>query len=596
MTPQEQSMRQSDNGTRVSDRLTLAYLLSLSALAVLVIAGQVFVQKLLVEQQADSSTINLAGRQRMLSQKIAMQVMAAEHATSLEELRIASGGLEKDLKAWQTAHAQLSHGAVQDPGSESGNTPPVRQLFDDIRDSYLRLSHAGYQVLERMRHPSSVPPNIAEWVVEAEAGAAEFLVWMDAIVLQYESEARGRVDLASRVELGLMSLALVVLLLEAVLVFRPVVRRVRMGVIDLANARRVAESRAHELTEQFSRLRKHLDEIARGRSPQPLTLTGNVAGLDSIVGGINDLVSELTKASHLETRLRQLAHQDPLTGLPNRKLFDDRLLMAHNRAVRNRSPYALLFIDLDGFKSVNDTYGHEAGDRMLVHVANTLRKTVRTSDTICRFGGDEFVIILEQIISAEDANRVAYQVGAQVAEPIAWEKTELRTGASVGVAVYPEDATDPQALLQRADECMYEDKRRRQQGEGGIPSRMLLVDDEPENLDILERTFGRSFNVRRADDGVKGLRIAREWKPHVVVSDQRMPGLQGVHFLAKLNRESPDIVRVLVTGYSDHEATLRAVNDAHVDGFFEKPIEPENLRRAVEAALRNTSRSASARR
>src|SRR5262249_27790611 len=127
---------------------------------------------------------------------------------------------------------------------------------------------------------------------------------------------------------------------------------------------------------------------------------------------------------------------------------------------------AVLFIDLDGFKKVNDRWGHEAGDAVLVAIAQRLQSVVRESDTVARFGGDEFVILLGESCAAAILTGLIERVSAAVDEPILWKGSVLRIGASVGVARYPEDGADAHALLQRADESMYCEKARRQSRAG----------------------------------------------------------------------------------------------------------------------------------
>jgi diguanylate cyclase (GGDEF)-like protein len=134
-------------------------------------------------------------------------------------------------------------------------------------------------------------------------------------------------------------------------------------------------------------------------------------------------------------------------------------------AEHGRDALALLFIDLDWFKVVNDRWGHDAGDAVLVAIAQRLQGVVREADTVARFGGDEFVIVLGEACSAA-LSGVVEKVTAAIAEPIIWKGTLLRIGASVGLARYPEDGLDADSLLQRADESMYCEKARRQSRAG----------------------------------------------------------------------------------------------------------------------------------
>lgn len=155
---------------------------------------------------------------------------------------------------------------------------------------------------------------------------------------------------------------------------------------------------------------------------------------------------------------KYLALHDELTGLPNRRLFQDRLDNAIERARRTGSHVALLLIDLDNFKLVNDTAGHHAGDELLKHVGNLFTGRVRRSDTVARTGGDEFSVILEEPMTRADATRVAKTLAKLLDEPATFGGKELRVGASVGIAVFPDDAADAESLRIAADLRMYAGK------------------------------------------------------------------------------------------------------------------------------------------
>ena len=155
---------------------------------------------------------------------------------------------------------------------------------------------------------------------------------------------------------------------------------------------------------------------------------------------------------------RFLALHDELTGLPNRRLFADRLASALERARRTGSQAALLLIDLDQFKQVNDTMGHHIGDDLLKHVGRLFAGRVRRTDTVSRTGGDEFSVILEEPVSRSDALRVARTLTQLLEDPVLLEGHTVRIGASVGIAVFPDDAADAEALCIAADLRMYTSK------------------------------------------------------------------------------------------------------------------------------------------
>ena len=162
-----------------------------------------------------------------------------------------------------------------------------------------------------------------------------------------------------------------------------------------------------------------------------------------------------------------LVHQaftDPLTTLPNRALFNDRLTQALARARRRTGVVAILFLDLDDFKEVNDRFGHHAGDELLKLVADRLRGCVRTEDTVARFGGDEFVILLEDEHDSEEVTRVAHRILEHFTSSFELADEVVRVVPSIGVAFDVSGRDEPHELLREADRAMYEAKRR---GTGG---------------------------------------------------------------------------------------------------------------------------------
>ena len=157
-----------------------------------------------------------------------------------------------------------------------------------------------------------------------------------------------------------------------------------------------------------------------------------------------------------------MAEHDSLTGLPNRLLFNDRLSQALSIAKRDAGQCALLYLDLDKFKPVNDTLGHAAGDQLLRLVAGRIREQVRESDTVARVGGDEFTVILHDISSPQNAATVAQKIITALAAPfqLGSGSRESVIGSSIGIAVYPNDGQDPDTLVKKADAAMYVAKAR----------------------------------------------------------------------------------------------------------------------------------------
>jgi diguanylate cyclase (GGDEF)-like protein len=167
---------------------------------------------------------------------------------------------------------------------------------------------------------------------------------------------------------------------------------------------------------------------------------------------------DVTAARELSDKLARLALHDHLTGLPNRRLFADRLNQAIGLAKRAATCFALLYIDLDNFKEVNDAFGHQVGDQLLQKAAERLLRCVRDSDTVCRQGGDEFSALL---INCGDVNAsaiCAQKIVDTLGAAYTIDGKQLTISASLGIALYPVDATDPRSLIRAADTAMYQAK------------------------------------------------------------------------------------------------------------------------------------------
>jgi diguanylate cyclase (GGDEF)-like protein/PAS domain S-box-containing protein len=168
---------------------------------------------------------------------------------------------------------------------------------------------------------------------------------------------------------------------------------------------------------------------------------------------------DVTEQARAEEKIWHSAHHDLLTGLPNRRLFLDRLEQAVKHAKRSNLPLFILFMDLNGFKEVNDSLGHEAGDLVLCNVAERLTDCVRENDTVARLGGDEFTVILTGVKHREDAEIVAQTIIDALAKPFETSQQFVHISVSIGISIYPRGASSPVALLDAADQAMYKAKR-----------------------------------------------------------------------------------------------------------------------------------------
>ena len=224
--------------------------------------------------------------------------------------------------------------------------------------------------------------------------------------------------------------------------------------------------------ELHARLQPHLDEVRAGRTAryerQQQHPDGSASDLAVTflphfdegggVEGFFSLTLDITQLKALERKLAHMAQHDPLTGLPNRALYDDRLAQAVERNRRNRQPFALMCLDVDHFKAVNDTHGHAAGDLLLRRFAGRLRECVRAVDTVARLGGDEFALIIEGPITRAHAALVGEKVVAAMRPPFELDGVVVHVTTSVGIAVAEEPQAGADALARAADTALYQVK------------------------------------------------------------------------------------------------------------------------------------------
>ena len=222
-------------------------------------------------------------------------------------------------------------------------------------------------------------------------------------------------------------------------------------------------------------------QLDNGRTNWTLTTKLPLQDESGDVIGLLGMTREISETRETELALQHLATHDALTDLPNRFLMADRLSQLLARAKRSSAAFAVLFMDIDRFKGVNDSRGHEFGDLLLRAVAKRLTSTVRQSDTVARIGGDEFVIILENLHQIAEADEVASKVQRALARPFTLERRRLKVTASIGISFYPENGEDTDTLLRAADYAMYLAKRR------GGNGHLTCLPGLPRSGDALER-------------------------------------------------------------------------------------------------------------
>ena len=180
-------------------------------------------------------------------------------------------------------------------------------------------------------------------------------------------------------------------------------------------------------------------------------------GNANVIGGFQArfLWNLMTRLKQTNEQILHLAHHDALTALPNRTLFYDRLNQAMTRARRDKESIAVLFLDLDGFKLINDTLGHDAGDVLLQEVAKRIVACVRDSDTVARVGGDEFTVILCNVRTSTSVDRVAKIIGEAIARPFTLNGRDCSVSVSIGIAIYPDNGETAEQLVKFSDAAMY---------------------------------------------------------------------------------------------------------------------------------------------
>lgn len=214
------------------------------------------------------------------------------------------------------------------------------------------------------------------------------------------------------------------------------------------------------------RNRWFLFEVDTGLAPDRIyTLVMQIVGAGLLLFAVvffwnMSLRREVNLRREIEHKMRFMATHDNLTQLANRALLQERLEQALLQHARHQEKLALMFIDLDGFKAVNDSFGHHVGDELLTRIAAMLKYCVRKSDTVARFGGDEFVVLLTGLLDRDDAAIVAEKILMQLAEPVQLSVCQAKVGASIGIAMYPDDGSEPQSLLKVADGLMYVAKQK----------------------------------------------------------------------------------------------------------------------------------------
>lgn len=251
---------------------------------------------------------------------------------------------------------------------------------------------------------------------------------------------------------------------------------------------------------------------------QEYLIKGQIAG-DALIRILRHSMERNRLLQELQALRRReyfLATHDPLTGLPNRQLFEDRAEQVLARAQRNKEQVAICYLDLDGFKPVNDSYGHALGDKLLSRVGERLVEVVRDSDTVARIGGDEFVVLLYPLDSREQASRIAERIIAQVSSISAVEDHPVRVSTSVGISIYPEHGSDLKALTHHADIAMYRSKTR---ARGGF---------EFFSEDMLGEVQDRRKLISEINNALREARFSADFQPWLDIDSGNIQGFEAL--------------------------------------------------------------------
>lgn len=243
---------------------------------------------------------------------------------------------------------------------------------------------------------------------------------------------------------------------------------------------------------------------------------GNVTGLVESSRDITDHIAIQKSLQEKEKSLDFLAHHDPLTKLPNRLLFGDRLKQGLRHAKRSKKMIGLLFIDLDEFKEINDSFGHNLGDQLLIKVSERLKLHIREYDTISRLGGDEFTIIIEDIQQPEDASLIAQNLLTAFNEPIILDEQQLHVSLSIGISLFPNDADQPEDLIRNADTAMYRAK-------AAGKNRYEFYTQE-----MTDQAFERILMVGAMRNAIEHEQFVLHYQPQIDIADNRIIGAEAL--------------------------------------------------------------------
>ncbi len=495
--------------------ITSKYSVALGLIAILSCLSYFSLSFAIKEEGNSSTIINLSGRQRMLSQRILLisnNLIISKHTDAYAAQKIK---LKNATQLMKDEHNILIHNHKK-PGITAALSSEMKAIYFSAPHEINKqidnfLSHAIAFANTAINKQSYSNPHYQALSISAPG----ILKSLNAAVAQYEIESKKKMTQILTIERVVLGVTLLVLLLEALFIFRPMVHQLskeaaalvsRMnkflgiasslgeglivtdvkGIIQFVNPAAAEclgwnknELLNKKLTETIDgintehsndcspviqgRMPKRVDDtifIKKNGKPHHVAYTTNIF---QEPGETTQFIITFHDISHRKKHDKQVQHfayHDYLTNLPNRRLFADRLNMELAHAKREQSNLAIMFLDLDGFKEINDRFGHDAGDEILQETARRIQLILRETDTVARTGGDEFIVLLPKIEQQADAAIIAQKIVTAIAKPITAGGATHSVSTSAGVSFFPTDGDDHDTLVAKADYAMYSIKKR----------------------------------------------------------------------------------------------------------------------------------------
>ncbi len=507
-------------------------------IAVAAVVSTILTSTALGRQGQDAILLEVGTQQISLSESIENAAVDVEVTDDPVERAKAVNRLRNNLETLRLNHIGLRFGSeTLDLPSDHSQT--FNDQFDaEIDPHFNTMSRLADELIANASSGAALRVGAAADLARA---SEEFREGMKGLATLIKEESQERVASLRITQLVLLSVMMLLLILEGLFLFRPAVRDVR----------KEWEQRAAE----------HESERAQDQQ-----------------------------------KLSYLASYDPLTGLINRFLFGDRLENAIARARRDETLVALMFLDLDDFKAVNDHYGHATGDALLKQVAKRIVGAVRETDSVGRIGGDEFTVILESAVRLEDAGQVATKILDSVSEPYLIGNRELRVTASIGISMYPLDGADSQALLRDADIAMYSAKA------AGANTYQYFT---PKLRQSASERLGLIDGLRRAVATGEGLRLV--YQPWIDIGTGKVDGVEALlrweheelgmvptERFVSLAEETDLIVPLGLWAMNEACRQLKAWHDSGLEPFSvsinvsPRQLKRGNLAEVVESTLQRT--------